>query len=159
MKNNRVLQFVLFYSQWEKIEGERVIMGKLTVVREKNILDFKSKFQIILDNEIIGYIENGKAEIFDVTKGEHIIRIRDNNSDKTNNENEIKFYIDEQNALIKIRKNPLNWICFIPIIFIAICFLIGIPIGKLAPLTTAILIIVTIIRKKGGLEPIIEQLK
>jgi len=96
-------------------------MGKLIVERKGNFVGSLLKTKIYLDNKIIGQIENGKTEEFDVPNTIYTIKVGTGTFSGMSNSEDITVR-DIHDVHVKLNVMPMKWY----ILIIMICFLCGI---------------------------------
>ena len=86
-------------------------MGKLTVERKKSFLSSARKFKVILDGEVIGYVDNNGSETFDVAEGEHTIQ--SGISMISGMSKKLKINLTQGESLVVVKPNPIMWVILI----------------------------------------------
>ena len=114
-------------------------MAKLIVKREKSFLSSVRKFKVILDGEIIGYVNNGEEAAFDVAGGEHIIQV--GISIINGISKKLKINIDQGEALMVVKPNPVMWVILVLAVIIGANLGIGLSRGYFSVPLLIILIV------------------
>lgn len=114
-------------------------MAKLIVKREKSFLSSARKFKVILDEEIIGYVNNNGEEVFDVAEGEHTIQVGISMINGISKKLKVNFSQGE--SMVVVKPNPIMWVVLILAVIVGANLGVGLSRGYFSFLLLIVLVV------------------